>query len=170
MRKFMVITVWAASLCAMEEVDILESGTRPHRIPSQDIAKKLEVIIELFGHNEDRNVQEDEFRWLLIQYLSRESKTTESNIIPHLKRRLRDSDTEIDRLIQQSDLNTLKRYVHNLITESIEDAFKEKERDFVQLKDEANAKVKRARIALAISIVGGVSAALAAFLGAYFGH
>jgi len=173
---FWVILFLFTSLEAMEIVptasEMVEQAIhiKPRAHTSIELANKLAQIIDLFGDDPEITDEQEQFRWLALQYLRHESQTAATNIGPHLRERLRDSNGTLTELLNQSDKRTLLRYVHNMISESIDDAFKQKAIDYERLQAETSASIRKTRIALIISLIGGVSGILAAFFGAYFGH
>ena len=149
-------------------MDIESQIPKPPRPSSAEIATKIADIIVQYG--DDVMVGNDQFKNLVIQYFKKESLTIESSIMPHLKQKLRDSDSDITEILVKDDKVRLETLINRLIAESVEDAFKEKEQRYDELKQLADGRLKKAKYALATAIVSGISGALAVFFGVYFGR
>lgn len=178
MKYLFLFTLLSVPILAMELVpaaaDIVSKVSKQEvkvKVHSSvELAKKLSQVIDLFGEDPNITEEQEQFRWLALQYLSHQSQTAADNVTPILREKLRISHESLEELLNQSDRRQLLRYVHNMITESIEDAFKRKDKDYLQLQAEAELRVRKTKIALLVSVIGGVSGILAAFFGAYFGH
>ena len=144
------------------------------RKPERSISTAGDIFINIDDllHQVDTQLttNDAEFKQLLVEYFKKESVTIESNIMPHLDRRLRDSDENIKDILLKDDQVQLKEFIHTLVTESVEDAFKDKDHRFNELKEMSEVKLKRAKFALITAIASGVLGIASVFVGVYFGR
>ena len=149
-------------------MDIENQVVKPVRPSSAEIATKIAEIIVKYG--DEVTTGNDQFKNLVIQYFKKESLTIESSIMPHLKQKLRDSDSDITDILVKDDKVRLEALINRLIAESVEDAFNEKEQRYDELKLLAENRLKNTKYAMATAIVSGISGVLAVFFGVYFGR
>lgn len=169
--KKMLSAQMLVALFLVGEVYTMEDNQVALRRPARDesqIALEIADMLREYGMNAAQN--NEEFKTLVVQYFKKESVTIESNIMPHLDKRLRDSDPDIKKILEEDDRNKLKEFIHSLVTESLEDAFKEKDVKYDELKKLAEQRLLRSRYALITAIATGVLGAVTTFLGVYFGR
>lgn len=170
MKKALLLLCLVTNVHAMESEKELDTIVEIDslRAPSDEIAANLVQLIKQYGKDLTRN--NEQFHQLVVQYFKKESMTIESNIMPHLEKKLRDSDSDIQEILEKDDRDKLAKLIHDLVTESIEEAFKEKEVQYDELRQLADIRLKRARYGIIAAIASGVLGALSVFLGAYFGR
>lgn len=168
MKRLIFCGLLCCQLYAMEDVD-LEQGLQhvPGRPHSAEIASKIAEVIVQFG--DELTADDQRFKSLVVHYFKKESIEIESSIMPHLKKRLRDSDSEINKILEEDDKARLTDFIDRLISESIEDAFKEKEHQYEELKELAEGKERKAKYALGTAIVSGIAGVLTVFFSVFFG-
>lgn len=165
MKKLLLGLMCVTGGYAMEDT-IIE--LEPKRPVSDELVADIADLLKKYGSEVvDTDMQ---FRQLVVQYFKKESVTIESNILPHLEKKLRDSDSDIQEILEKDDKVRLKKLIHALVTDSIEDAFKEKEVKYDELKSLADTRLKRARYALITAVVSGVLGVASVFVGVYFGR
>jgi len=149
-------------------MDIERQLPKPGRPSSVEIAGQIADVIVEFGSATTEN--NDQFKQLVVQYFKKESLTIETSIMPHLRKRLRDSDSAINEILEKDDKAKLEILINELISDSVEDAFNEKEQRYDELKLIAQGQQKKAKYALITAVVSGVSGVLAVFFGVFFGR
>ncbi len=173
MKKMLIVLLLSTRGLAMQPVEIdpihkLANLRDNPQASSEEIAIHISEMLKRYG--DDITMNNEQFKALVIQYFKKESSTIESNIMPHLERKLRDSDSDIQEILEKDDKVKLREFIHALVTDSIEEAFKEKDLKYDELKQIADNRLKRARYALITAVVSGVCGALTVFFGVYFGR
>ncbi len=164
MKKVLLLMLLVECCFAMEDLK------KPERMASTagDIFINIDDLLHQV--NNQLSMNDAEFKLLLVEYFKKESETIESNIMPHLDRKLRDSDENIRLILEKDDQQKLREFIHNLVTESVEDAFKDKDNRFDELKELSNDRLRKQRYALLTAVATGVLGVLGTFLGVYFGR
>ena len=152
---------------AMEEHRIDVEGLQG-RPSSSEIAGQIASLI--VQYDQTGRQDDDQFKTLVVSFFKRESLEIQARIEPHLKEKLRLSDSDIKQILERDDRKALEALVHKMITESIEDAFKDQNVQFEELKSLADVRLKKARLALIATIATGVLGVIGTFMGAYFGR
>jgi len=145
-----------------------ENQLTSNKPSSTEIISQISSL--LIKYDQTGKADDDRFQALVVSYFKRESLEIQHEIEPHLKEKLRNSDSDIRRILIDDDEKALKILIHRLITESVEDAFKGKNDQFAELKELADTRLKKARLALIGTIATGAIGVLGTFLGVYFGR
>lgn len=155
MKKLLLVLLLSGKVQAMEPT-------------ANDIASKIATIIEMYS---EENKQEDaQFKQLVVAYFEKESQELEDRVMPHLKSRIQDSSASIDRILETDDKEALQALVNRLITDSLEDAFKEDTNRFEELKALADNKLRKTQYALIATIITSVLSIGGTIAGLWFGR
>ena len=133
-----------------------------------DIANKIATIIEQYDSTS--KADDSDFKALVTSYFMRESQELEAHILPLFTDKLKAQDAQIAALLQAQDKDKLETFVSGLITESLEEAFKNQSDRFAELKVLADDKLQKTRYALITAIVSGVLGVAGTVIYLWFGH
>ena len=155
MKKLLLILLLSGKVYTMEPA-------------ANDITNKIATIIEMYS--EGNKQEDDQFKQLVNAYFEKESHELEWRIKPHLAAKLQESDKVIETILKADDREALQRLVNEMITDSIEDAFRDDVNRFEELKALADSKLKRTQYALIATVITSLLSIGGTIAGLWFGH
>ena len=141
MKKLLFSLLFSVKVCGMEPA-------------VNDIATKIASIIEQYDSTS--KADDSDFKALVTSYFTRESEELEAHVMPLFTDKLKAQDAQIAELMKAQDKDKLEAFVSGLITESLEEAFKNQSDRFTELKALADEKLQKTRYALVTAVVSGV--------------
>lgn len=121
---------------------------------TSDIASRIASIIEQYDST--KKADDDDFKVLVTSYFTGESKELAAHVMPLLRDKLKAQDVVISDLVKSQDKDKLELFISGLVTESLEDAFKNQSDRFKELKALADTKLRKTQYALIASLLAGL--------------